>query len=58
MKLAILGAGSIAGRVAPAFQALGEGAKECFEMPHEETIRIMEWMDSLRTSWGIKYPFE
>ena len=27
-------------------------------MPHEETIRIMDWMDGLRKQWRIVYPFE
>ncbi len=39
-------------------RALSEGALECPEMPHSETIRMMEWMDSLRKSWGVVYPAE
>lgn len=39
-------------------KALQEGAVECPQMPHAETIRIMKLMDSLRYEWGIKYPFE
>lgn len=39
-------------------KALKEGLIECEEMPHSETIKIMEWMDSLRNDWGVKYPFE
>lgn len=31
---------------------------ECPEMPHKETLRIMNLMDSLRKEWGIIYPFE
>ena len=27
-------------------------------MPHEETIRILKQMDSLRSQWGVVYPFE
>jgi len=27
-------------------------------MPHEETIRVMEFMDDLRKEWGVIYPFE
>ena len=38
--------------------ALETGALECPEMPHAETLRIMRWMDTLRHSWGMKYPFE
>lgn len=39
-------------------QALLSGETECSEMPHSEIIRIMELMDDLRRSWGVKYPFE
>jgi len=27
-------------------------------MPHAETISIMETMDTLRSQWGLKYPYE
>ncbi len=39
-------------------RALEEGRLECEEMPHAETIRVMEVMDGLRKQWGIRYPFE
>ena len=39
-------------------EAIEKGEKECWEMPHEETIRIMKQMDALRAEWGIVYPFE
>ncbi|MDD7642445.1 MAG: Gfo/Idh/MocA family oxidoreductase [bacterium] len=39
-------------------KALAEGKLECEEMPHSETIRLMEQMDTLRGQWGIRYPFE
>lgn len=39
-------------------KALEEGAIECPDMPHSETIRIMEIMDELRARWGVRYPFE
>lgn len=39
-------------------QALKKGALECPQMPHRETIRVMEFMDELRREWGIVYPFE
>lgn len=39
-------------------RALENGELECKEMPHSETIQIMEWMDALRKEWGIRYPFE
>ena len=39
-------------------KALQEDRLTCLEMPHEETVRMMEWMDGLRADWGIRYPFE
>lgn len=44
--------------VTACIKALKEGSLECPEMPHKETIRIMEFMDGLRKEWGIVYPFE
>lgn len=37
---------------------LAQGKIECPSMPHEETIRIMKIMDSLRKQWGVIYPCE
>lgn len=39
-------------------RALEAGQLECEEMPHSETIKIMEQMDALREEWGVCYPFE
>lgn len=39
-------------------EAIEKGQKECWEMPHEETLRIMKQMDALRAQWGVIYPFE
>lgn len=39
-------------------RALQNGDLECPEMPHAETIRVMELMDELRRQWGVQYPFE
>lgn len=39
-------------------RALETGALECPEMPHAETLRIMRWMDTLRHSCDMRYPFE
>jgi len=39
-------------------RALANGQIECPEMPHAETIRVMEIMDELRSQWGVRYPFE
>lgn len=39
-------------------EAINAGALECPQMPHEETLRMMRWMDELRRQWGIVYPME
>ena len=39
-------------------RAISEGKYECDEMPHTESIKMMEFMDALRKGWGIKFPFE
>ncbi|MDD3361362.1 MAG: Gfo/Idh/MocA family oxidoreductase [Hespellia sp.] len=39
-------------------KALGAGCLECVEMPHAETLLLMQWMDALRKTWGVIYPFE
>lgn len=39
-------------------EAIEKGEKECWEMPHDETLRIMKQMDELRAQWGVVYPFE
>ncbi|MCL1823171.1 MAG: Gfo/Idh/MocA family oxidoreductase [Oscillospiraceae bacterium] len=39
-------------------KVIESGGLECPEMPHEEIVRVMEIMDSLREEWGVKYPFE
>ncbi len=44
--------------VISALKAISEHKTECPEMPHSETIRVMDIMDSLRKSWNITYPFE
>ncbi|WP_312372001.1 Gfo/Idh/MocA family protein [Lachnoclostridium sp.] len=44
--------------VTAALGAISEGKLECPEMPHEETLRVMEIMDGLRASWGVHYPFD
>ncbi len=41
-----------------AYKAIREGKIECDEMPHSETIRMMKLMDSIRSAWGIVFPFE
>lgn len=44
--------------VTAALNAISEGKLECPEMPHEETLLVMEIMDGLRASWGVHYPFD
>jgi predicted dehydrogenase len=39
-------------------EAIEKGELECWEMPHDETLRIMRQMDELRAEWGVVYPFE
>lgn len=39
-------------------KALKAGWIQCPEMPHEESLKMMEWMDSIRAQWGLVYPFE
>ena len=34
-----------------------KGKLECEQMPHKETIRVLEIADKLRSSWGVFYPF-
>lgn len=44
--------------VSACIKALKEGKLECDEMPHAETIRVMQLMDDLRKHWGVIYPEE
>lgn len=37
-------------------QAIEKGELECPQMPHAETIRVMEIMDDIRKSWGYEIP--
>ena len=39
-------------------QALAEGLLEPREMPHEETLYIMQLMDMLRKKWDVRYPMD
>ncbi len=39
-------------------QALIDGLTEPREMPHAETLYIMQLMDGLRQKWGVKYPMD
>ncbi len=37
-------------------RAIERGELECPEMPHAETVRVMEIMDRIRASWGYEIP--
>ena len=39
-------------------QALIDGLLEPREMPHSETLHIMQLMDSLRQKWSVHYPMD
>ena len=39
-----------------AMEAIRKGMIEPEDMPHAETLRIMELLDSLRKEWGVAYP--
>ena len=39
-------------------RAIREGWTECPELPHEETLRMMELLDEIRRQYRIVYPFE
>lgn len=39
-------------------EALIEGLLEPREMPHKETLYIMQLMDDLRRKWGVHYPMD
>ncbi|AKV55311.1 NAD-dependent oxidoreductase [Bifidobacterium actinocoloniiforme DSM 22766] len=44
--------------VAAAARAILDGASECPQMPHADTLRMMELMDRIRGIWGMSFPFE
>ena len=39
-------------------EALEQGKLECPQMPHGETLRLMQLLDIIRKQWGMKYPCE
>ena len=39
-------------------QALIDGLLEPREMPHQETLYVMQLMDDLRAKWGVCYPMD
>jgi hypothetical protein len=38
--------------------ALLNGLTEPREMPHDETLYMMQLMDSLRQKWDVRYPMD
>jgi len=44
--------------VQAAADAISAGELECADMPHDESIFIMELMDKIRHCWGMWYPGE
>lgn len=44
--------------VAAAAQAVLDGRIECTQMPHAQTIHMLEAMDGLRADWSMRYPAE
>ena len=43
---------------AEAVRCIGEGKLEPDSMPLAESVKVMEFMDSLRKTWGVVYPQE
>lgn len=44
--------------VLSAMDAIMNGQIECPEMPHYETLLMMQLMDNIRAAWGIRFPYE
>ena len=38
--------------------AIAAGLLETPQMPHSEILYIMEQMDRLRASWGVRFPMD
>jgi hypothetical protein len=43
---------------AEVMRCLGAGERESPVMPLDETVSVLETMDGLRASWGLRYPGE
>ena len=37
-------------------KAIEAGESQCPEMPHKDTLFMLDLMDGLRAQWGMKYP--
>ena len=44
--------------VQSAMKAISEGAIECPEMTHYDTLFMMQLMDNIRAAWSLKFPYE
>lgn len=44
--------------VAACVEAIKQGKIECEQMPHSETLKLMELLDTVRAQWGMKFPCE
>ncbi|MEF9916915.1 MAG: Gfo/Idh/MocA family oxidoreductase [Lachnospiraceae bacterium] len=45
-------------QVRASMEAIHNGAIECTQIPHAESLQMMKVMDELRHQWNIVYPFE
>ncbi len=45
-------------QVIETIKCIEEGRLECTSMPHDDSIEVLNIMDGLRNSWGMKYPME
>ncbi|MDO5352810.1 MAG: Gfo/Idh/MocA family oxidoreductase [Succinatimonas sp.] len=39
-------------------QCIKDGLLECPSMPHQDTLNMMNQLDTIRAQFGVKYPFE
>lgn len=44
--------------VSATMDAIASGSIEAWQMPHKETLRILDVCDKLREQWSMRYPFE
>ena len=44
--------------VIASIKAIEDGQRECDEIIQSETLRMMNWMDNLRSKWNLIYPNE
>jgi predicted dehydrogenase len=46
------------GEIVEAMRCIRAGLVESSHMPHAETLATLGWMDAMRASMGVRYPFE